>query len=57
MINPKGNVTQDDSQQRFLVQHSVASLLQYCFEINGYNIVSIFQCCVAQKIVVTNRSM
>ena len=28
----KGDVTRDDSQQQFLAQHSVATLLRYCFE-------------------------
>ena len=28
----KGDVTRDDSQRRFLAQHSVATLLQHCFE-------------------------
>ena len=28
----KGNATQEDSQRRFLAQHSVATLLQHCFE-------------------------
>ena len=28
----KGGVTQDDSQRRFLAQHSVATLLRHCFE-------------------------
>ena len=28
----KGDVTQDDSQRRFLAQHSVATLLPHCFE-------------------------
>ena len=28
----KGAVTQDDSPRRFLVQHSVATLLRHCFE-------------------------
>ena len=28
----KGVVTRDDSQQRFLAQHSVTTLLLHCFE-------------------------
>ena len=28
----EGDVTRDDSQRRFLAQHSVAILLQLCFE-------------------------
>ena len=28
----KGDVTRDDSQRRFLAQHSVATLLRHCFE-------------------------
>jgi len=28
----KSDVTRDDSQQRFLAQHSVATLLRHCFE-------------------------
>ena len=28
----KGDVTQDDLQQQFLVQDSVGTLLQHCFE-------------------------
>ena len=28
----KGDVTRDDSQLRFLAQHSVATLLRHCFE-------------------------
>ena len=28
----KGDATGDDSQQRFLAQHSVAILLRHCFE-------------------------
>ena len=40
----KVDVTRDDSQQRFLAQHS-----------NGYNIASALQRLVALKIVVANR--
>ena len=29
----KGDVTRDDSQRRFLAQHSAAMLLRYCFEL------------------------
>ena len=28
----KGDVTRDDSQGRFLAQHSVATLLRHCFK-------------------------
>jgi len=28
----KGDVTRDDSQRRFLAQHSVATLYRHCFE-------------------------
>ena len=28
----KGDVTRDDSQRRFLAQHSVVTLLRHCFE-------------------------
>ena len=28
----KGDVTRDDSQRRFLAQHSIATLLRHCFE-------------------------
>ena len=49
----KGDVTRDDSQQRFLAQHSITALLPHCFECLQHcsNIVS----CVALKIVVANR--
>ena len=46
---PKGDVTQDDSQRRFLAQHSVATLFRI-----AYNTVSTSQRCVALKIVVGN---
>ena len=32
VLQSKGDVTQDDSQWRFLAQHSVATLLRRCFE-------------------------
>ena len=50
----RDDVTRDDSQQRFLAQHRVAT---YGCDINsdGCNIVPTLQCCVAQKIVVANR--
>ena len=32
IISSQGDVTRDDSQQRFLAQHSVATLLRHCFE-------------------------
>ena len=28
---PKGDVTRDDSERRFLAQHSLATLLRHCF--------------------------
>ena len=28
----KGDVTRDDSQQRFLAQHSITALLRHCFK-------------------------
>ena len=28
----KGDVTRDDSQQRFLAQHNIKALLRHCFE-------------------------
>ena len=49
----KADVTRDDSQRRFLAQHSVATLLPHGFEC--YNTVPTLQCCVALKIVVANR--
>ena len=39
----KGDVTRDDSQQRFLAQHSLATLVRHCFEYSSYNIVSTLQ--------------
>ena len=27
-----GDVTRDDSQRRFLIQHSITTLLRHCFE-------------------------
>ena len=33
ILGLKGNVTYDNSQQRFLAQHSVASLLLRCFKL------------------------
>ena len=42
------DVTRDDSQRRFLVQHRVAALLRHCFAgIVAYNIVPTLQRCVA----------
>ena len=49
----KGNITRDDSQRRFLAQHSVATL--FGMVTIGYNIVPTLQRCVALKIVVANR--
>ena len=50
----RGDVQRDDSRQRFLAQHRVAT---YGCHINstGCNTVLTLQCCVAQKIVVANR--
>ena len=50
----KGDVTRDDSQQRFLAQHCIATLLRHIV-LNSYNIVPTLQRCVALKIVVANR--
>ena len=49
----KGDVTRKDPQRRFLVQHSVATLMRHCYDIvsNSYNIVPTSQRCVALKIV------
>ena len=49
----KGDVTREDQQQRFLVQHSVPTLMQHCCDIvsNSYNIVPTLQRCVALKLV------
>ena len=46
--NAKGDVTRNESQQRFLAQHSVAMLEQCCNHV-------MMQGCVALKIVVANR--
>ena len=48
----KGDVTRDDSQQRFLNN----TALQHCYYIvlNGYNIVPTFEPCVALKIVIAH---
>ena len=59
----QGNITQDDLQRRFLVQHRVQTLEQCCNlskqcrnnVSKGYNIALTFEPCVALKIVVTNR--
>ena len=51
----KGDVTRDNSQPRFLAQHSVAMLEQYCNIRN--NVATMLQRCVARKIVVANRLM
>ena len=44
----EGDVTQDDSQQGFLVQHSVANLLGHFF-FNSDNLVPTLERCVALK--------
>ena len=51
----KGDVTRNNSQQRFLAQHSIT--VQHCCDIvsNAYNIVQTLQRCVAVKILVANR--
>ena len=49
----KGNITRDDSQRRFLAQHSVATL--FGMITIAYNIVPTLQRCVALKIVVANH--
>ena len=45
----KGDVTREDPLRRFLVQHSVVTLMQHCCDIvsNSYNIVPTLQRCVA----------
>ena len=50
----KGDVTRDDSQRRFLAQHSINTLLRHCFEWLQHcsNIATL---CVALKIVLANR--
>ena len=62
----KGDITRDDLQQRFLAQHSFATLLQHCFKwlqhccnivSNGCNIVATLQRRVVLKIVTANRLM
>ena len=53
----KGNVTQDDSQRRFLAQHRVAMLEQCCNYTKQCrnNVVTMSQRYVVLKIVVANR--
>ena len=41
----KGDVTRDDSQWRFLAQHSVATLLQRCFEWLQHRSSTATMCC------------
>ena len=53
----RGDGTRDDSQRRFLVQHSVA-MLQQCYNnvvTIGNNFVTMLQRFVELKIVVANR--
>ena len=50
----KGDVTRDDSQPRFLAQHSVAMLDIVTIR---NNVATMLQRCVARKIVVANRLM
>ena len=50
----KGDVTRDDSQRRFLAQHSVAMLEN---ETIRNNLATMLRRCVALKIVVANRLM
>ena len=53
-IGALGNVIRDDSQQLFLAQHSVPTLLRYCFEkLQGCS--NIAALCCSQKIVAANR--
>ena len=53
----KVDVTRDDSQRRFLAQHSVTTLLFHCFEWLQYcsNIWTL--CCVALRIVLCNVTL
>ena len=53
--NAKGDVTRDNSQRRFLLQHSVATLLRHCFEYLQHcsNIATL--CCA--KIIIANLLM
>ena len=46
---PKGDVTRDDSQRRFLAQHNVATLLRHCFEWSQHcsNIATL--CCAKNR--------
>ena len=53
----KGDVTRDDPQRRFSAQHIVA-MLEQCWNNVGTirnNVATMFQRCVALKIVVVNR--
>ena len=45
------DVTRDDSQRRFLAQHSVAKIVA-----NSYNTVPTLQPCVALKLVESSRA-
>ena len=53
----KGDGTRDDSQGRFLAQHSVVTLLRHCFKwFHWFSVhVPTLQRCVALKIVLPNR--
>ena len=48
-VQLKGDVTRDDSQQQFLAQHSVATLLRCCFELLQHcsNIATL--CCAKNR--------
>ena len=50
----KGDVTRDDTQRRFLAQHSLAMLENNVATIRN-NIATMLQRCFALKIVVANR--
>ena len=45
----KGDVTRDDSHGRFLAQHSVATLLQHCFEWLQHCSDSAALCCAKDR--------
>ena len=54
----QGDVTRDDSQRRFLAQHSVAMLGQCWINVATMrnNVTTMLQRCIALKIVLENRS-
>ena len=59
VLKSKGDVTREDSQQRFLAQHRVVALLRHCFEwgLHCSNIAPTLQRCVSLKLVVANRAV